>query len=103
AGAEFLAMPANARGLRAEKPSIARGEGFAVDQAIDRFGDLLVMVSLGEERVEICIAIRIEEAEPGEVAFGSELLWGRGEQKQSGGLARECFDEAVLFTWLLRV
>ena len=52
-------MPANARGLRAEKFSITRGERLAVDQAVDGFGDLLVVIGLGKEGVEIGIAIGI--------------------------------------------
>ena len=67
-----------------------------VDEAVDGFGDLLVVFRFAEKSFEIRVAIGIEQAEPREVAFRAELL-GRGrQQQQAGRFSCERLDQRIL-------
>lgn len=48
-----------------------------------------------EVAFEVGVAVGIEEAEAGEVAFGAELLGGGGEEEEPGNGAGDGFDEKV--------
>ena len=65
------------------------GEGFY------GFGEGGVGFGFCEEVVEIGVAVWIEQAEAGEVAFGAELLWGGGEEEEGLDFLRECLDGVV--------
>ena len=57
------------------------------------------MLGFLEERGKIRIAVGVEQAEPGEVAFRAELLGGGGEEKDGGRLPGDFCDERVARAW----
>ena len=95
AGLQLFAELADPGGLSPEKGAVGRRQRVAGEQAIHGFCDPFVVLGFLEEPVEARVAFRIEQAQPGEMAFRAELLGGGGEQEQPGGFGGQGFHDAV--------
>jgi hypothetical protein len=71
-------------------------EFLAAGETRGEFGRRAVVGGLFRESFEITVAIRIEESQPGEVAFQAQLFRRGREQQQSVGPAAELFHQRVL-------
>ena len=101
-GRLVTALDAGQQGIaRAAKEPVdgaacCRGEAAVVEQFLNRVSDRPILGAFGAERFEVVEAIRVEQAQAGEVAFQTELLGGGGEQQHAGDVRGELFDQTVL-------
>jgi hypothetical protein len=98
---DFGGVTAQVGGMFGKQLHISRGEWLFEEDAIDRFGDLLIVRGLLLEGLQIGVTDRIEESEACKVAFGSELLGGGGEEQQAGTALRKGFYARVFRAWSL--
>jgi hypothetical protein len=99
AAGEGVAVVSDAGRFGAEQFAIGGGEWGAIEEAVDGFGDALVVVGFLAVGFEVCVAVGVEQAEAGEVAFGPELLRGGGEQEEARDARGEGLDEGILGAW----
>ncbi len=85
----------DARGVAGEEPAVCGGHFTAFENAIDNAGDLLVAVGFGEKGGEVAVAVGIEQAKAGEVAFSPELLRCGGEQQDARHTLGDGLDDLV--------
>ncbi|MNZ35213.1 hypothetical protein D3C78_526040 [compost metagenome] len=71
------------------------GQLAVVEQLLHRLGHRLVLGALGAEGLQVVEAVRVEQAQAGEVAFQAELLGGGGEQQHAGDAGGQFLDQAV--------
>ncbi|MFM1945651.1 MAG: hypothetical protein RI897_4633, partial [Verrucomicrobiota bacterium] len=68
---------------------------FGLLEGLDDGGEWAVVGGFVGEVVEVIIAVGVEKAESGEVAFGAELFGGSGEEEEAVGMLGEGIDELV--------
>lgn len=74
---------------------VGGGEGAGLDDFFGDGGDGAVAFGLLDEAGKVAVAVGVEEAQAGEVAFGAELGGGGGEEEEAGGARGELLDEVV--------
>jgi hypothetical protein len=74
---------------------------FGLLEVLDDGGEWAVVGGFVGEVVEVIIAVGVEKAESGEVAFGAELFGGSGEEEEAVGMLGEGIDELVVGAGLL--
>jgi len=67
----------------------------ALHDAVHHLRHLLVAVGFGEEFVQIAVAVGIKQAEAGEVACSTELLWRGREQQHTRNALGDGFDDLI--------
>lgn len=93
---EGVEVALDALGFLGEEFAVGGAEFAGLLDAVDGLGDFFVVAGFLNEVGEVGVAVGVEEAEAGEVAVGTELLGGGGEEEEAWGLGGEFFDDLVV-------